>query len=56
MDQIRVAATVAIRAVIGLGLQEFVQQIAVGRVDFHAVKPSLPGSFGSPSIILADAR
>ena len=50
------AATVAIGAVVGFGLQELINQIAIGRVNFHPIKTRRLGSFGGPAIVFHHCR
>ena len=49
------AAAVAVRAFVGLIAQELIDQIAVGGVDLHAVKPGRHGVSRRLSILLDDA-
>src|SRR6185369_1689392 len=49
-------STVAVGSLIGSGLEKLVDEIAIGRMDLHSVKPCFPGPFGCQSIILHDCR
>lgn len=45
-------AAVTIRAVVGLGLQKLIDEIAVGAVNFDAVEPGLQGSLGGLPVVV----
>ena len=45
-------AAIKIGSLIGFRLQEFIEQIAIGGMDFHAVKTGRSGQFRSASVVL----
>ena len=46
------AAAISVGSMVGFGLQKFIEQIAVGGMDFHAVKTGRFGPFRSAPIVL----
>ena len=47
---------VAVGAVVGPGLEELIDEIAVGRVDFHSVESGFHRPLGGAAVVLHDGR